>query len=84
MALERQKYFVNIVISVYPFVMKTKVLDFKNIKRLRTALPKTASDPSFKEDWGNGISGEEVVRQSHKHIEKLYAIRTKRQTILNW
>ena len=41
--------------------MKTKVLDFKNIKRLRTALPKTVSDSSFEEDWANGISGEEVV-----------------------
>lgn len=58
--------------------MKTKVSDFKNIKRfLRTAFSKTASDSSFEEDWKNGVSGEEVVRQTHKHIEKLYATRTK-------
>ena len=33
----------------------------------------------FERMWQNSISGEEFVRRTHEHIEKLYAIREKQQ-----
>ena len=54
--------------------MKAKVLNSKKIERSVLTVPKTGkADHSFEEDWKNGISGEEVVKRVHKHIEKLYA-----------
>lgn len=58
--------------------MKAKVLTSKKIERSLRTVPKTVeAGHSFEEDWKNGISGEEVVKRVHKHIENLYASRKK-------
>ena len=54
--------------------MKTKVLETPK----SPATNKKDVDSSFEEDWRNGITGEEFLRQVHEHIRKLYASRPKK------
>lgn len=58
--------------------MKIKVLAPKKIKSSSTVVPKSVVSDSFEEDWKKGISGEEVLKRVHKHIDDLYASRAKK------
>lgn len=54
--------------------MKTKVItpEIKN-----TSVRVASKDDAFEEDWKNGISGDEFLKEIQSHIKKLYASKAK-------
>ena len=68
----------NFVVDVKCLVMKPIVVNSEDKKRIdRTVSKKKVEEDTFEEDWANGISGEEALKQVHQHIENLYASRKK-------
>ena len=58
--------------------MKPVVVKPEHKKDLNQTTPKKeVEEDTFEKDWANGISGEEVIKRVHEHIEKLYASRKK-------
>ena len=59
--------------------MKPVVLKPEHKEDLNHSAPKkVVEEDTFEKDWANGISGDEVVKRVHEHIEKLYASRNKK------
>jgi rhodanese-related sulfurtransferase len=48
------------------------VFDVRSENELLSQYPDN-SDVQFETDWQNAISGEELVKRVHSHIDKLYA-----------
>ena len=62
------------IFVILRFFMKTKVI---TLKKKETSVRTASKDDAFEEDWKNGISGDEFLKEIQSHIKKLYASKAK-------